>query len=238
MRWKVRLIGSEIGLKYLSKSFSDDPEIFAEEDEFYIQCSKFERLSEASEVRAAARKLVRTIRSFGEKDSIRVENLEASDVHETLDDGTKHIDVQRGDDTIQVRSSTRIAKVYEDGPKETIFPSADRTYERTQQALEDEKVQVLVGIRSRGSSWVNLYRIYEYVQDNIGGDRNIVERGWWSNEQKDRFKRTANSREAIGNEARHGTERIPSPSEPMSHYRAIYLVDELVENWLRHRKNL
>jgi len=180
MKWKVRLTGSEMALVHLSDSFSDDPEIFAEDDAYYIQCSEFERLNKASEVRAAAKDLVRTIRTFGEKDSLRIENLEVSDIHETREDGSTRRIVLRGTNTITVSTSLHVEIVYEDGSTEVIEPSADRTYERTRQSLEDEKVQELVSIQSRGNSWINLYRIFEYIQDNIDSDRNIIEQGWWS----------------------------------------------------------
>ena len=236
MRWKVRLTGSELGLQRLVKSFSDDPEIFVDDGTYYIRCSEFERLDSASEVRAAAKDLVQTIRTFGEKDSLHIENLEASDVHETREDGSTHLDVLRGSNAIVMSTSRHVEVVYDDGTTETIKPSADRTYERTQQSLEDEKVQELARIQSQGDSWVNLYCIYEYIQDNIDSDRNIIEQGWWSSGQKDSFKRTANSRGAIGDEARHGHKQILSPDEPMSHNEAVRFINELVDNWLQHRQ--
>lgn len=131
----------------------------------------------------------------------------------------------------------RVTTTDEDGNKEVHQP-ADRTYELTQLAAKDDKVRELVGLLDKGDDWVNLYRIYEFIQANIDGDENIVDRGWWSSNEKDRFKQTANSRDAIGDDARHGQERIPAPDNPMNYSEAKTLVDSLIRNWLEHRNSV
>lgn len=103
-------------------------------------------------------------------------------------------------------------------------------------ALEDDKVQELIELRDNGDSWANLYRIYEYIQANVETDDNIIEQGWWSESEKGLFKRTANSSEAIGYEARHGDDRVPAPSDSMDHAEAKSLIDSLINDWLRHRE--
>jgi len=115
-------------------------------------------------------------------------------------------------------------------------PRAESTYEYTQLALEDDKVQELIELRDNGDSWANLYRIYEYIQANVETDDNIIEQGWWSESEKGLFKRTANSSEAIGYEARHGDDRVPAPSDSMDHAEAKSLIDSLINDWLRHRE--
>lgn len=85
---------------------------------------------------------------------------------------------------------------------------------------------------------MNLYRIYEYIQDNIESEQNIVDQGWWSKSEKSLFKHTANSPEAIGHEARHGSPRESAPPDPMDHAEAKSLIDNLINNWLDHRKEV
>jgi len=238
MKWKVRLTGNERGLKTLTESFTDDPEVFEDDDNFFLWSSQFEDLEDADEVRDTAEEIVRTIRNLGVKDSLRTEELQASHVHEINEDGTEHISVRAEGGTVKVRAGpVRITTTDEDGNEEVHRP-ADRTYELTQLAAEDDKVRELVGLLDNGDDWVNLYRIYEYIQANIDGDENIVDRSWWSSNEKDRFKQTANSRDAIGDDARHGQERIPAPADPMNYSDTKALVDSLIQNWLEHRKEL
>ena len=238
MNWKVRLTGTERGLETLTESFTDDPEVFESDDKFFLWSSQFEDFKDADEVRDTAEEIVRIIRNLGVKDSLRTEDLQASHVHEINNDGSEHVTVRAEGTTVKVRAEpVRVTTTDEDGNTEVHRP-ADRTYELTQLAVENEKVRELVGLLDKGDDWVDLYRIYEFVQANIEGEDNIVERGWWSSNEKNLFKRTANSRDAIGDDARHGQERIPAPDDPMSYSDAKALVDSLVRNWLEHRNNL
>ena len=238
MKWKVRLTGDERGLEELSESFSEDPEVFEDENNFFLWSSNFEDLEEVSEVKDIAERIVLNIRNLGLKDSLRTEYLHTAHIHEIKDDGTEHVTVIAEVEPVKVRANpVSITTTDQTGNKEVYHP-ADRTYELTKLALEDEKVQELVGLLDKGNNWVNLYRIYEFIQAHISGDENIVERGWWSSNEKDRFKRTANSRDAIGDNARHGQERIPAPENTMIHSDAKGLVDNLIDNWLEHRRQL
>lgn len=237
MRWKVRITGDESGLEELVKSFDDDPKVFEEEGNHYIWSSSFEDADDVDEIREISEDLVRVIRNFGKRDSIKVGNLEASHVNEILEDGTTNTYVKAETAVATVSTTAAAVVTDEKGIVEEYLP-ADRTYEWTQLASEDQKLLELAKLLDNGDHWVNLYRIYEFIQANIKDDDNIVDQGWWSESEKDIFKRTANSREAIGDDARHGQDRIPAPEEPMSHSEAKRLVDTLIDHWLHHRKNI
>lgn len=237
MRWKVRLSGDELGLKDLSDSFDDDPAIFEEDNEFYLWSSRFEGVNEADEVRETAENIVQAIHNFGERDSLRIEELEASHITEMRDDGSKNVYVFGEPASLALRAGpVRVTTSNGDKTKELYLP-ADRTYKWTQLALEDETVGKFVGLLEQGDSWVNLYRIYEFMQNNIKSEDNIIAQGWWSAGEKSLFKHTANSREAIGDEARHGP-KVPAPENPMTHAEAKRLIETLIDHWLRHRKQI
>lgn len=238
MRWKVRLNGSESGLQDLEESFDDDPKIVAEDDEYYVRSQKFESLDDPDEIRKVANDFVRYIRNFGQRDSLLVSDLEASHVVKEREDGTEHTYVQAETSTIGVTATTaRVEYEGEDGEAEVFLP-ADRTKEWTQLALRDEKVSDLADLLYQGDDWVNLYRIYEFIQDNIESEDNIVNQGWWSESEKTRFKQTANSRDAIGDDARHANNRIPAPTDPMTQAEAKRQIDTLVDHWLQHKKRI
>lgn len=237
MKWKVRLAGNELGLESLAESFIDNPEVFKEDDNFFLWSSQFKEVDKEGEVRNTAEEIVCTIRNLGAKDSLRTEDLQVAHVHKIRDDGTEHVSVQAEDATVTVEvGPTRVTTTDEEGNKMVHRP-ADRTYQLTQLAAEDEKTRELVSLLDKGDNWVNFYRIYEFIQESIDADENIVERGWWSSSEKDRFKQTANSRDAIGDDARHGQNRIPAPDDPMNYSEAKALIDSLVRSWLEHRKS-
>lgn len=237
MRWKVQLKGHELGLSDLSNSFRDDPKIFEEDGDYFIWSSRFGELDNYIDVLEETEVIIQNIRNFGRIDSLRVEELEAELVYELLDDGSEHIYLVASGDSVGVKLGPR--RVLDaDGNELEEFLPANRTYERTQVALRDDRVTELSQMLERGDSWVNLYRIYEHIEDNIKGDENIIELGWWEKKEKRLFKHTANSREAIGNKARHGKETIPAPSDPMDYHEAKQLIETLIDHWITYRQEL
>lgn len=238
MRWKVRLDGTESGLQDLEESFDDDPNIVAEDDDYYIRSQIFEDFDDPNDIRTKATDIVRCIRNFGKRDSLQVSDLEASHIVKEEEDGTEHAYIQVETATIGITTSTPRVVTEGENRETEVFLPADRTEEWTQLALRDEKVSDVADLLDRGDNWVNLYRIYEFIQDNIESEDNIVDQGWWSESEKDRFKQTANSRDAIGDDARHANNRIPAPNNPMTQAEAKRQIDTLVDHWLQHRKQI
>ncbi|MCE8424927.1 MAG: hypothetical protein J5U17_04025 [Candidatus Methanoperedens sp.] len=81
--------------------------------------------------------------------------------------------------------------------------------------------------------WVSLYRIYEVIENDVGGKSKIIKKGWTTDKAIRRFKYTANSPGAIGDEARHGNQKEPSPKDPMALSEAKFLIETILHNWLR-----
>lgn len=77
-----------------------------------------------------------------------------------------------------------------------------------------------------------LYFVYEDALEGLGG-RGGVEAAGVSWAEVQRFKQTANSHDAIEDEARHGAANtIPEPDEPMGLPEARRLVTQIVDHWL------
>jgi hypothetical protein len=60
----------------------------------------------------------------------------------------------------------------------------------------------------------------------------VAAAGWASEAQLRRFKHSANSVKAAGDEARHGVEATAPPVDPMTITEAKSLVDILLARWL------
>jgi hypothetical protein len=75
--------------------------------------------------------------------------------------------------------------------------------------------------------------VFEVVETDVGSK--MFADGWATKKEVKRFTRTANSRHAIGGEARHGHNRFQPPKRPMSHSEAHDLVLGLVRRWLAHK---
>ena len=79
-------------------------------------------------------------------------------------------------------------------------------------------------------TWSELAVVRELAQEASGGK--ILERKWISVVDDERFRRTSNSRQVLGIEARHGHERHVPPNDPMTHVEALRMIRGLVANWL------
>ena len=99
---------------------------------------------------------------------------------------------------------------------------------KTDQDIQD----ALYYIGAEGNQWANLYRAAEVVEDSVGGESMILERGWCSRSSWTRFRRTANHQEAIGLFSRHARATTQAPSNPMTLSEARVFVAGLVRSWI------
>jgi hypothetical protein len=60
----------------------------------------------------------------------------------------------------------------------------------------------------------------------------VVSNGWSSRSQIEKFKRTANSASAAGDDARHGKKEGVPPPSPMSLSDAESLIEGMLRRWL------
>jgi hypothetical protein len=89
---------------------------------------------------------------------------------------------------------------------------------------------------ARGTDdWVNLYRIYEIVKRDLSGDNQIVRQGCATSNDLTKFRRTANSPDSIGHDARHGVQSGDPPPVPMESSEAKNLVKKVAQKWLESK---
>jgi len=74
------------------------------------------------------------------------------------------------------------------------------------------------------------------VRDDIGGLKEIVERGWATKASLELMERTANSPGAVGLEARHGVERTEPPRRPMLLADARNMIRSISIAWLDRKR--
>lgn len=84
-------------------------------------------------------------------------------------------------------------------------------------------------------TWVGLYRIYEVIEDDIGGQHKLEKLGWGTPEDLKRFKHSANSVQVGGDNSRHGKEHQAPPKNPMKLEDAERYVILMIDDWLAHK---
>lgn len=116
----------------------------------------------------------------------------------------------------------------------TESPSTNGIISMIDLSLYNNVVEKVLRLRDKPTlSWVDIYRILETVET----DEDPVDKGWISNTERNRFRHTANSVYAIGDEARHGKETTEPPKTPMSKKKALSLVDRIIGLWLSEKTN-
>jgi hypothetical protein len=80
--------------------------------------------------------------------------------------------------------------------------------------------------------WINLYKVYEVVRDDVGGKHVLVRNGWATADDIRRFTETAQSPQLLGDAARHAGRKRPPPPDPMTLDGAKALIGAMVRSWV------
>ena len=76
------------------------------------------------------------------------------------------------------------------------------------------------------------YKAWEVVCDAAGGLHQVVKIGWAAEPDRSRFTGTAQSRDELGDEARHASEKYKAPKDPMTLYEAQGFVRAVIQAWI------
>lgn len=139
-------------------------------------------------------------------------------------------------DTVHVSDSISFTIQKSDGTVEEYYPAKfvpswiDLSY-------KDGSVKsVFELLASRNLSWVNIYRVFELVRADAGGERALLDRGWFTKPMLSRFTHSANHPEVSGKEARHGYMNNPPPEHPMELKEGQLFVKSLVQKWVENKQ--
>jgi hypothetical protein len=238
--WWVRLEGEGHDLRDLAAHFNEpDLEVIQDdENTFWLGSTEFVDLVGAPDaVRARGRELLAVAGGALHVEFGRFDPPAVTDVVLADETGAKHHYVRvSGSIRIPIEANARVERSRPDGGTEVVefvAPPA-QTREWVSLARQDADIEEALAILGRADvRWHDLYHVFEIVEAAVGS--RMVRDGWATRRDLERFTRTANSRVAIGAEARHGHSRITPPRIPLSHREAHDLVLGLVRSWLAER---
>jgi len=232
--WKVRLSGDKSVLKELVKSFnSPELSIIQENDRFLLISSDFNQLRNAEEVKKKADKLLSLINGAFRLTIGMMENISIDAVIETNECGRSMTYVNFSDTIVPSASTNEVIRRIDGSIEE--FHQADIIPILVRLANNDESVDKVLILYEKGEDYDNLYRIFEVVRKDVGGDENIIRNRWATSKQIKRFTRTANSAEILGVHARHGVQNTEPPKNPLQLSEAQSFIKSLVRNWLKSK---
>ncbi len=235
MDWEVQLTGDKADLTELCKCLTGD-ELHIEErnGQFFLRAFRFNNLSTSEEVVSTASDMLTLLTgatrlALGGKTPITVGSVAGM-----REDGVRN-SFLRFTDRVVVRDFITIEICEANGSSKICHPAQD-VPKLMKLGFSDE--QVARALRLFGASehdWVNLYRLYEVIEDDVRTVDAIVRRGWATKASIKRFKHTANSPSSTGDASRHGKESTSPPSNPMTLPEARALIELIVHSWLKSK---
>ena len=228
MKWLVLVDVKKSDFDNLSNLLrsSDEFSLMAENGEYYLTSSRWESLTNVSDVYLEATKPLQDISAIARIHFTRFPLLKPDIICEVDEEGKRQRWVALSA-TISVDSSSFSIQL--EGGQDIIRNLEFESWRKL--AEEDEIVKnVFRQITDFEHNWINLYKVYEIVNKDAGKKK--IEQ-WITKDKISQFTHTANSQSAIGDDARHGVDKHAPPKEPMSLYEADALIMTLLQKWLQ-----
>jgi hypothetical protein len=227
-RWEAFLTGEQAALESAALVFCRQPLAIVRSGERYcLVVDEWDELQDSNEVEDRARARLETINGLLSLKIPSFRPLAFGYLAETDEDGRKFVLVKAA-----FTSSSELS-VKISGPA---GPAIDPDTAQALIAAAQQSGSTRDALRlwhTRPHNWVELYKIYEIISDDAGGDKGIVSRGWATTAELRSFTATANRRELSGDDARHGSdEGRPFKGEPMRVADAESLIRRVLSSYV------
>ncbi len=229
--WRIQLQGTSFDLQVMEHIFSsEDPGVFQENDNFYLKSKELNLLEDPRNVLDQAKRIIDLMNGAAYlhyRDSLPVS---VNGIEKIDEDGKIYqiLFAKATDVTLHARRTIL-----------GVNTLGDQSVERKDEQLiirtlimsrQYEKIANSVNFLRMGD-WFNLYKAYEVVREDVT-EKEIIHRGWMTETAINRFTQTAQSRDSIGDEARHAARKFRPHRNPMSIDEAKTIIGDLVQKWI------
>lgn len=229
-QWLIKLRGEKSDLEDLPLLVaSPDLSIKAEGGEFYLTALELNSLDDDDQVISRGKELLETISAAASFHFQSFTALEISDLIMINENGTRH-------EHLYLAGATGLRYKWlgtekDDGSFVPANRSGNVEYLMRLSVKFKEVANALQFFKE--DSWVSLYKVYEIIQDDLGGREQLIQTKWTTRGILNKIKQTAQSELALGPEARHASKKYRAPKVPMSKFEAHYFIRELLLCWIR-----
>lgn len=234
--WMVKINGKERDIELISQIIkSTNSSIILEDGEFYLKSDEFNAMNNASEIFEYGNQLLKVAYSIANLYNEEVDSIRCSSVMCINDKGEKSVFIFVSD-VIKISARANCAIVTTD-PQEITneLERQQKEYEVFINAARKDK-SILAAINFYLTpNWINLYKIYELIRDDVT-EKKIISNGWVTKRNISRFTQSAQSRELLGDEARHASKKYPPPSDSMDINEAKNLIKYLIFDWMKSKQ--
>lgn len=218
---RVKLIGQEIDFKKASEYFKTDQfSITKFEDQYFICSHQFNNTKDTNLISEIANCFLEKING--------ILRLKFQGFNAIALDSLFVFEDEHGISKIASMRATLSGR----GDLTAIANSTDEEIgnqnKQTEDLINNSIATEVFHFYSQPTSWINLYKIYEIIRDDIG-DKEIIK--ILSKNELSRFTGTAQSREQIGDDARHAAKKFIGHPQPMTIKEANELIKKLILEW-------
>jgi hypothetical protein len=233
--WLVRLEGEKFDLEDLPSLLRSPENTVIEEDgSYYLKSSQFKSLGSADEVRERAIDMIEKLNGAVQLHIPSFRGVSEGGVTMIEEGGRRHHYVYLESSlTLRSKVSANLTVSKCDDTPETAPPPSN--VESWIRLVKTDKAVADALHFFRENTWISLYKVYEIVSEDVGGQQVIMGNGWATKQTLGRFTQTAQSKAALGDSARHAADRFKPPSQPMAMEEAQTLVRGIILGWLRSK---
>ena len=231
-KWLVRLKGEKFDLEDLpSLLHSPEHTVIEENGFYYLKSSDFDLLGSADEVRERAIAIIKVLNGAVKLHISSFRGVSEDGVTMIEEDGRRHHYVYLGG-SIAARSKVSAnLTVTTSNDTQQIAPLPRNVESWISLAKTDKAIADALHL-FRENTWISLYKVYEIIREDVSGQQAITRNGWATKQGLSRFTQTAQSRAALGDFARHATNKFKPPLQPMSIKEAEALLRGIILSWL------
>lgn len=240
MHWQVDIAGDPETLKALSSACEKGYRyIEVENGKCILNPQLFEECTLPDQVRAKARDVLFMLNRFAGNFLGLKGNANYVDVRSIDPDGSRtlHVKVIEAISTtaalVRVEIRNADGTVHRSTPVTPDLPNLHRWVELLESDNSVRKVERLLA--EQASDWVNLSRVLEVIQGDVGGQNELIRQGYTDKRSRSRFGQTSNHTESAGDLARHGYNKEKPPTEPMTLPDARAYVHKIRRRWLQQK---
>jgi len=232
--WLVELRGHVFDLRDLADLFTTpDLLVVREGEEFCLKSTAFDALASEDDVYAKAKSLMPSLNGIASVYVTGYRNVGISGGIISIDAGgtRKRYIYEAVTEEIRLKASVDVAGgvAVARGPTE-----ADAAIKA---AFTEEVLSRALQFFSLEKNWVNLYKVLDAIEEDMGSADAVMKKGWVSASEIDRFTGTANNHNAAKGNARHGyVSKRPMKKKPMTLAEAEQLIRTLLTQWLKTKK--
>jgi hypothetical protein len=196
-------------------------------DGFYLSSSDLDKLTDHSDILSKARQFLDAANGAANIVHSNHKPVGLGALKERNENGGFNIYISLSD-TIQARSRlTATMTTNQDPDPKTIKTTIERWIEI---ADREENVRDVLHFFNE-TTWWNLYKIYEIIKDDVGGQNRLYQ--LIPKTEIKQFTQAAQSRDLLGDHARHASKTYVPPTTPLTLSQAQTTLKKLFANWIQ-----